>query len=56
MLQFIQANWVTALTVLVLATVVFLAIRKIVKDKKAGIGSCGCKCADCPHSSSCHHN
>ena len=54
MLNFIAANWVTIVTVLVLAFFVFLAIRKIVKDKKAGIGPCGQKCANCPHASSCH--
>ncbi|MCR5207650.1 MAG: FeoB-associated Cys-rich membrane protein [Eubacterium sp.] len=46
---------VTVLTITVIALIVFLAIRKIVKDKKKGIGACGCKCADCPHSADCHH-
>ena len=46
---------VTILTIAVIGLVVFLAIRKLVKDKKNGIGACGCKCADCPHSASCHH-
>lgn len=47
MLQFIQANIATILTLLVLIFVVFLAIRKIVKDKKSGIGACGQKCSNC---------
>ena len=55
MLHFIQANWVTIVTLLVLACAVFLAIRKMVKDKKEGVGACGCKCANCPHSANCHH-
>jgi len=45
---------VTVLTIAVLALVVFLAIRKIVKDKKQGIGACGQKCANCPHAAQCH--
>ena len=44
---------VTVLTIAVIGLAVFLAIRKIVKDKKNGIGACGCKCSDCPHS--CPH-
>lgn len=55
MLQFLQANWVTIVVLIVLAFIVFLAIRKIVKDKKSGIGACGCKCANCPHSANCHN-
>lgn len=51
-----MANWVTIVTVLVLAFFVFLAIYKIVKDKKKGIGPCGQKCANCPHSAACHGN
>ena len=47
---------VTIVTIAVIALVVFLAIRKIVKDKKNGIGACGQKCANCPHSAKCHHD
>ena len=46
---------VTVLTIAVLALAVFLAVRKIVKDKKEGIGACGQKCANCPHAAHCHH-
>ena len=56
MLHFLQANWITIVVLIVLALIVFLAIRKIVKDKKNGIGACGQKCANCPHSAQCHHN
>ncbi|MBR3149149.1 MAG: FeoB-associated Cys-rich membrane protein [Eubacterium sp.] len=41
---------VTILTIAVLGFVIFLAIRKVVKDKRSGIGACGCKCSECPHS------
>ncbi len=46
---------ITVLTIAVIGLVVFLAIRRIVKDKKNGIGACGQKCANCPHSADCHH-
>ena len=46
---------VTVITIAVIALVVFLAIRKLVKDKKSGIGPCGQKCKNCPHSADCHH-
>ena len=55
MLHFITANWVTIVTLLVLAFFVFLAIRKIIKDKKKGIGPCGQKCSHCPNAGNCHH-
>ncbi len=50
MLGFIQQNWVTIVTLLVLAAVIVTAIIKIVKDKKSGIGPCGKKCSQCSHS------
>lgn len=50
MLGFIQQNWVTIVTLLVLAAVIVTAIIKIVKDKKSGIGPCGKKCLQCSHS------
>jgi len=55
MLSFLAANWITIVVLAILALIVFLAIRKIVKDKKEGIGACGQKCANCPHSAQCHH-
>ncbi len=36
----------------ILAGLVTLAIRKIVRDKKTGAGSCGC--SSCPSHSCCH--
>ncbi len=37
----------TIIVGVILAAVVVLVIRKMVKDKKAGKGSCGCNCAEC---------
>ena len=53
MLQQIYESRYTIITVLVLALLIFLAIRKIVKDRKAGIGPCGGKCAECAHAAAC---
>ncbi|MBR2590042.1 MAG: FeoB-associated Cys-rich membrane protein [Clostridia bacterium] len=56
MLQFLQMHGITILVLLILALVVFLIIRKLIKDKKAGVGACGCKCAGCPHAANCHRH
>ena len=53
MVQFLQSNWVTILTLLALVLIVFLAVRKLVRDKKNGVGACGCKCAECPMHGQC---
>ena len=53
MLQFFQENGTTIITLLAVAFLVFLAIRRIVLDKKAGIGPCGQKCAECAHAAEC---
>ena len=53
MLHFLQDNWVTLITLTVLAVIVTLAIWRIVKDKKNGIGACGHKCSECSNASCC---
>ncbi|MCR4594221.1 MAG: FeoB-associated Cys-rich membrane protein [Clostridiales bacterium] len=55
MLHLVEVYGITVLTIIVLALIIFLAIRKLVRDKKEGIGACGQKCANCPHSAACHH-
>ena len=37
-----------------LLLIVVLIIVKLVKDKKKGKSSCGCNCAHCAMSGSCH--
>lgn len=37
----------------ILLVIVVLIIRKLVKDKKNGIGSCGHSCSTCPHHGAC---
>ena len=53
MLQLIQANLGTIAALLVVALLVFLAVRRMVLDKKAGIGACGHKCSECAMSAQC---
>lgn len=50
----ITENIGTILISAVLLLVVVLIIRKLVKDKKKGKSSCGCNCAHCAMSGSCH--
>ncbi|MBQ3273957.1 MAG: FeoB-associated Cys-rich membrane protein [Christensenellaceae bacterium] len=43
-------------TIAVLAGIgvaVFFIVRKTIKDRKRGVGSCGCECASCAMRSSC---
>ena len=54
MLAWITENIGTILISAVLLLVVILIIRKLVKDKKKGKSSCGCTCAHCAMSGSCH--
>ena len=54
MAEWLNANGGTILVVLILAIVVALIVRTIVKDKKAGRSSCGAGCAGCAMKGSCH--
>lgn len=47
MLAFLNENRGTIVAALAVVIVIFFAVRKMVKDKKAGIGTCGQKCANC---------
>ena len=47
MVTWILANWINIVLILVIAAVVFLLIRSMIRDKKAGKSSCGGNCADC---------
>ncbi len=52
--RWIVENIATILIIAALAAVVVLVIIKMIRDKKAGRSSCGCGCASCPMSGSCH--
>ena len=54
MLAWITENIGTILISAGLLLIVVLIIVKLVKDKKQGKSSCGCNCAHCAMSGSCH--
>lgn len=54
MFTWITENIGTILISAVLLLIVVLIIVKLVKDKKKGKSSCGCNCAHCAMSGSCH--
>lgn len=56
MIDFIVKYWGTALVIAILAVIVGLIIRSMVKNKKSGKSSCGCGCESCPSSGMCHKN
>ncbi len=47
MLEYIASNIGTILITAGLIVIVALIIRSIIRDKKAGISSCGAKCGGC---------
>ena len=47
MLTWLSANLVNIALILVIALVVVLLIRGMIRDKKAGKSSCGGNCASC---------
>lgn len=54
MFAWIAENIATIIICLVLVLIVAGIIVKLVKDKKKGRSSCGCNCAHCAMSGSCH--
>lgn len=51
-MSFIQTNMGNIVVGSILVAVLFLALRKIIKDRKAG--GCGCGCTNCPSAGCCH--
>ena len=47
MLEFLRENIATIITLVILGVCIFLALRKMVKDKKSGVGPCGQRCSEC---------
>ena len=54
MLGWIMENIGTILITFVLAIIVVLIVRSLVKDRKQGKSSCGGNCGHCPMGGSCH--
>lgn len=47
MIAWLAANWINIVLIAVIAVVVFLVIRGMIRDKKAGKSSCGGDCGSC---------
>ena len=54
MLNWFTANLGTILISLVLLVLVFLIVRYLLRQKKAGKSSCGANCAHCAMHGQCH--
>ncbi|MGN1346009.1 MAG: FeoB-associated Cys-rich membrane protein [Eubacteriales bacterium] len=54
MLAWLSGNIATILLCAVLIAVVAAIVTGMIRDKKKGKSSCGCGCANCPMSGSCH--
>ena len=54
MLAWLSENMATIIICALLFAVVTAIIVSMVTTKKKGKSSCGCGCADCPMSGSCH--
>lgn len=54
MLNWIAENLATILICAILILIVFLIIRYLLRQKKAGKSSCGCGCASCAMHGQCH--
>ncbi|MBO4242535.1 MAG: FeoB-associated Cys-rich membrane protein [Clostridiales bacterium] len=55
MLEFLRNNTGNLIVIAVVALIVFLAIRAMVKDKKSGKSSCGCNCSGCALKDKCEN-
>ncbi len=54
MAAWFMANWGTIVVSLILIGIVTLIIVNLRNKKKQGKSSCGCNCAHCAMSGSCH--
>ena len=54
MLAWISENMATIAICAILLGIVAAIIAGLVRNKKKGKSSCGCGCANCPMSGSCH--
>ena len=54
MMDWLSSNLANIIVIAVVALAVFIAVRSLVKDKKAGKSSCGCNCSNCALAGKCH--
>ena len=53
MLTWLSANLINIVLIAVIALIVGLLIRGMIRDRKAGKRSCGCSCASCGACGAC---
>ena len=53
MLAWLAANLINIVLILVIAAVIGLILRGMIRDRKAGKSTCGGSCADCGACGSC---
>ncbi len=56
MFAWILGNMATIIICAVLIGIVVAIVVSMVKNKRRGKSSCGCGCANCPMSGSCHQD
>lgn len=54
MIDWIVRNIATLITSFVLIVIIASIVIKMIRDRKKGKSSCGCKCSACPMNGSCH--
>lgn len=54
MLTFLSLHGGEILVCLILLLIVGAIIARMVKDRRAGKGGCGCNCGGCPNAGACH--
>ena len=54
MADWLQENLANLAIAAVLCAVLLLAVRSIIKDRKAGKSSCGCSCEGCALKGKCY--
>ena len=54
MIEWLTNNWANILIIALVIALVALAVRSMIRDKKAGKSSCGCSCANCALADKCH--
>lgn len=54
MLNWLAGNWGSLVAGLAIVSVVAMAVRKMILDKKQHKSACGCSCEGCPSAGLCH--
>ncbi|MBE6869512.1 FeoB-associated Cys-rich membrane protein [Ruminococcus albus] len=54
MAAWLSENIGNIVVIIIVAAILALAIRSVIKDKRSGKSSCGCGCANCAMHGKCH--